>query len=107
VPGVGAMLSPLGFEDRAYTLVVPPFGVATSEVYREWDRLGGPSAAGSNDLEPAALSVVPALAEWRDHLWEATGLVPTLAGSGTAWFVEGAFPGPGRLVARTCLPDEG
>ena len=106
VTGVGEVLTPLPFEDRAYTLVVPPFGVPTPEVYREWDRLGGPSGDGPNDLEPAALAVAPELAEWRDHLGEATGLVPTLAGSGSAWFVEGAFPGPGRLVARTCLPDE-
>lgn len=104
VTGVGEVLTPLPFEDRAYTLVVPPFGVPTAEVYRAWDRLGGPTAAGPNDLEPAALAVAPALAEWRDRLGEATGVTPTLAGSGSAWFVEGAFPGPGRLVARTDPP---
>ncbi len=104
VTGVGEALTPLPFEDRAYTLVVPPFGVPTSEVYREWDRLGGPVSEGPNDLEPAALAVSPALAEWRDRLGEATGLAPALAGSGSAWFVEGAFPGPGRLVACTYPP---
>ncbi len=83
------------------TLVLPPFGCSTPAVYRAWDDLGGPTAAGPNDLEPAALAVEPRLAEWRDRLGDATGLVPTLAGSGSTWFVEGAFPGDGRVVVRT------
>jgi hypothetical protein len=27
--------------------------------------------------------------------------VPVLAGSGSTWFVEGAFPGPDRVVVRS------
>ena len=101
VRGVGEVLVPLEAMDRTYTLLIPPFGVSTSEVYRAWDRLGGPSSDGANDLEPAALVVEPALAEWRDRLAEGTGATPVLAGSGSAWFVEGAFPGDGRVVAHT------
>ncbi|MER3452660.1 MAG: 4-(cytidine 5'-diphospho)-2-C-methyl-D-erythritol kinase, partial [Acidimicrobiia bacterium] len=29
---------------------------------------------------------------------------PRLAGSGSTWFVEGTFPGEGRIVVRTVRP---
>ena len=61
----------------------------------------GPPVPAGNDLEPAALAVEPRLAEWRDRLGEATGQQPHLAGSGSTWFVEGEFPGDGRIVVRT------
>jgi 4-diphosphocytidyl-2-C-methyl-D-erythritol kinase len=70
-------------------------------VYAAWDEMGGPSAEGPNDLEPAALVVEPRLGVWRDELAEATGEVPLLAGSGSTWFVRGDYPGPGRVVVRT------
>ena len=101
VRGMGEIVEPLPFVERTYTLLTPPFGCSTAEVYRAWDRLGGPSADGPNDLEPAALAVEPRLAEWRDRLADATGRRPVLAGSGASWFVEGAFPGDGRTVTRT------
>ncbi len=101
VTGIGDVLAPLPVEDRTFTLVVPPFGCATPAVYRAWDEMGGPTAEGPNDLEPAALAVEPRLAEWRDRLGAATGEVPTLAGSGSTWFVPGAHPGPDRIVVRT------
>lgn len=101
VTGIGEHLEPLPFEDRTYTLLIPPFGCDTAAVYREWDDLGGPTSDGTNDLEPAAVRVAPRLAEWRDRLGEATGRAPMLAGSGSTWFVEGAFPGDDRIVART------
>ena len=106
VRGIGEEVVPLPFEDgdRTYTLLIPPFGVPTVAVYRAWDRLGGPAGQGANDLEPAALVVEPRLAEYRDRLGEATGLVPTLAGSGGTWFVEGDFPGEDRVVTRTGRP---
>ena len=56
------------------TLVVPPLSVSTPPVYRTWDALGGPTADGPNDLEPAAIAAFPALASWRDRIREATGL---------------------------------
>ena len=103
VTGVGEVVEPRPFVDRTFTLLVPPLRVDTARVYGVWDDLGGPEAPeGSvNDLEAAALAVVPELAEWRDRLAEASGRRPQLAGSGGSWFVEGEFPGEDRIVART------
>jgi 4-diphosphocytidyl-2-C-methyl-D-erythritol kinase len=101
VTGVGEVVTPLAPVEATYTLLIPPFGVATVEVYRAWDRLGGPTAEGPNDLEAAALDVAPDLARWRDRLGDATGATPGLAGSGSTWFVTGAYPGGGRIVVRT------
>ncbi|HEY3811178.1 MAG TPA: 4-(cytidine 5'-diphospho)-2-C-methyl-D-erythritol kinase [Acidimicrobiales bacterium] len=103
VRGIGEQVEPLPFDEvagRPYTLLTPPVAVSTPLVYRAWDRLGGPSAAGPNDLEPAALDAAPELARWRDQLGDATGQTPLLAGSGGTWFVAGAYPGEGRVVVR-------
>jgi 4-diphosphocytidyl-2-C-methyl-D-erythritol kinase len=104
VTGIGEIVDPLPFEERTFTLLTPPVAVSTVEVYRRWDDLGGPTSDNGNDLEPAALAVAPDLARWREELGDATGLTPRLAGSGSTWFVEGAFPGPGRVVTRTDRP---
>jgi 4-diphosphocytidyl-2-C-methyl-D-erythritol kinase len=101
VTGIGEIVDPLAFEARTFTLLTPPFGVPTPAVYRRWDDLGGPVGDGGNDLEPAALDLVPELAEVRDSLRDATGQRPRLAGSGGTWFVEGEFPGEGRRVVHT------
>jgi 4-diphosphocytidyl-2-C-methyl-D-erythritol kinase len=101
VRGVGDVIEPVPLESRTFTLLTPPFGVSTAAVYAAWDSLGGPTGESGNDLEPAALSVEPRLATWRDQLGDATGRTPRLAGSGSTWFVEGAFPGEGRQVVRT------
>jgi 4-diphosphocytidyl-2-C-methyl-D-erythritol kinase len=92
VTGVGAVIEPLPPDDARYTLVIPPLSIPTVAAYRAWDDLGGPRADGPNDLEPAALTVEPRLARWRDRLAEAAGRRPTLAGSGATWFVEGTHP---------------
>jgi 4-diphosphocytidyl-2-C-methyl-D-erythritol kinase len=105
VRGIGEVVEPRPFEDRVFTVLTPPFGVSTPTVYAAWDELGGPSADGPNDLEPAAMHVEPRLAEWRDRLARATGAVPVLAGSGGSWFVEGAFADvAGAVVTRTDRP---
>ncbi len=105
VTGIGAVVEPLEPRPQTFTLLLAPFGCSTLEVYRAWDRLGGPiDRAGANDLEPAALSVEPRLAAWRDRLAAATDRQPVLAGSGSTWFVEGSFPGDGRIVVRTATP---
>jgi len=105
VTGIGEAVEPLEPTEQTFTLALAPFGCSTAEVYRAWDRLGGPTAeGGTNDLEPAALSVEPRLAEWRDRLAEATQRRPMLAGSGSTWFVEGDFPGQGRIVVHTATP---
>jgi 4-diphosphocytidyl-2-C-methyl-D-erythritol kinase len=98
VRGIGEVVEPLPFVARAFTLLTPPFGCSTPAVYAAWDALGGPTADGANDLEPAALQVEPRLEEWRGRLGDATGERPVLAGSGSTWFVEGAFPDAGRVV---------
>jgi 4-diphosphocytidyl-2-C-methyl-D-erythritol kinase len=103
VTGIGERLEPLPFEEvegREFTLLVPPVHVSTVDVYRTWDRLGGPVGEHGNDLEPAALEAVPELARWRDRLGDATGQTPRLAGSGGTWFVEGAYEGEELTVVR-------
>jgi 4-diphosphocytidyl-2-C-methyl-D-erythritol kinase len=101
VRGVGEDVEPLEQLDLTFTLLTPPVHCSTAAVYRAWDDLGGPTGPGANDLEPAALAVAPELAAWRDRLQAASGQVPVLAGSGSTWFVEGAHPGDGHVIART------
>ena len=104
VRGIGEQVEPLPFLERTFTLLTPPFGVDTGAVYRAYDGAGPTPRGGLNDLEGAALAVEPRLALWRDLLAEATGLRPVLAGSGSTWFVEGGFPGDGRVVVATTPP---
>ena len=89
VRGIGEVLHPLPFLALELTLVIPPLAVSTPAAYRAWDRLGGPSADGPNDLEPAAIAVLPELAHWRDRITHLCGSPPVLAGSGATWFVDG------------------
>ena len=89
VRGIGEIVEPLPHLERTVTLVVPPLRVSTPAAYRAWDDLGGPTAPGPNDLESAAIAVVPELARWRDRIGDATGRTPVLAGSGATWFVHG------------------
>lgn len=101
VSGIGEVVRPLPFEPRSLTLVTPPISCSTPAVYAAWDELGGPTNLDSpNDLEAAALLVAPELARWRDELGDSTGARPVLAGSGSTWFVEGHFPGRGRVTAK-------
>ena len=101
VTGIGQEVCLLPFEPRTFTLLTSPFGCSTPAVYGKWDALGGPRGDGGNDLEPAALAQYPELTIYRDALEEASGLTPQLAGSGSTWFVEGAFPGENRRVVHT------
>ena len=93
VSGVGEVVRPLPYVPRELLLVVPPFGVDTASVYRAWD--AAPSSEGPNELTAAALQVEPRLAAWRDALGDLSGRAPTLAGSGSTWFVEGGPPSAG------------
>jgi len=103
VEGRGERLTPrqplTGF---ALSVVVPPFGFSTPEVYREWDRLGGPegpvtsdqklppSLRGGppirNDLYPAALSLDERLGDWRSDLENRWGAAVAMTGSGSALY---------------------
>ena len=95
VTGIGEGIESRPSHAGTVTLIIPPLSASTPAVYRAWDELGGPrntesaTSTGLNDLEPAALAVVPELATWRDRIRDASGYLPTLAGSGATWFLEG------------------
>ncbi len=101
VQGIGEFIEPLEHIPRTLTLLIPPFGCSTPAVYRRWDEMGGPKGSNGNDLEPAALEVEPRLDQYRRALEQATGQTARLAGSGSSWFVEGAYPGDDRIVVGT------
>ena len=101
VQGIGERVEPLEHIPRTLTLLIPPFGCSTPAVYRRWDEMGGPKGSNGNDLEPAALEVEPRLDQYRRALEQATGRTARLAGSGSSWFVEGAYPGDDRIVVGT------
>ena len=104
VEGIGEIVSPLEFESATFTLVTPPVHCSTPAVYAQWDEMGGPRGTQWNDLEPAALRVAPELLSYREALGDATGQEPQLAGSGSSWFVRGAFPEAG-MVVNACPAD--
>ena len=108
VTGIGEQLQPLAGEPATFTLLTPPLHCSTPTVYARWDELGGPRGDHGNDLEPAAVAAYPELARFRDQLGDDAGVRPRLAGSGSTWFVEGAFEGPGlRVVSTTGPSDDG
>lgn len=100
VRGIGELVEPLPFVEETFTVVTPDVHCSTPAVYKMWDALGGPTGENGNDLEAAALAVAPELHEVRQALGDATGVTPRLAGSGSSWFVEGAFADAG-VVLRT------
>ena len=86
----------------ALAVVVPPFSLSTPEVFRRWDLLEGPTGEVvpdsalpprlrgdlpiRNDLYPAAVSLDPRIAEWKDELAGAWGTHVSMTGSGSALF---------------------
>lgn len=106
VRGLGDVVSPLPFEARDFVLLLPPFPVETSAVYRAWDHVVArrPDSLGDgpNDLAAPAELVEPRLARWRDLFGEVTGRQPVLAGSGSTFFIEGR-PGDVGLEGRRSL----
>ena len=105
VEGAGELVTPLAFVPRHYLLVLPPFGVDTGRVYRAWDE-GHREGDEANELTAAALAVEPRLARWRDALGDLTGRAPTLAGSGSTWFVEDEGAGEGTPVSTLRVGSE-
>ena len=102
VTGIGEVVEPLPFDARTFTLLTPPFGCSTPAVYRQWDQTGR--------ARPARAATISSRRPWwssRGWRRPATGWAtrpaarPRLAGSGSTWFVEGAFPGAGHVVVRT------
>ncbi|MGA0063822.1 MAG: 4-(cytidine 5'-diphospho)-2-C-methyl-D-erythritol kinase [Ilumatobacteraceae bacterium] len=93
VTGIGEIITPLEFVPLDVTLVVPPLVVSTPAVYRAWDSLPTGSRSGErNDLEAAACAVEPRLTAWKARITAECGATPTLAGSGSTWFVDGKHP---------------
>jgi 4-diphosphocytidyl-2-C-methyl-D-erythritol kinase len=83
-------------------VAMPPFQIATHDVYRAWDELGGPRAPRTvaapppideltpvlaNDLETAAERVEPRLRPFRERLEDAVGRDALMAGSGSTYVV--------------------
>ena len=92
VEGVGERLTPLAFEPRDVTLIMPRgLSVATADCYRAYDdlRAGGWVPSGSNHLEAPAGLVEPRLATALAWLREQIGPDVQLAGSGSTLFVAG------------------
>ena len=118
--GRGEKIEPVSIHAGIPFLVaLPPFRLATQDVYRAWDELGEPRATRrvepvgavrdligelSNDLEPAAEAVEPRLADFRNDLERASGGSALLAGSGSAYVVQvdgaGDLPGLARRISR-------
>ncbi len=89
-------------DDFAIAIVVPPFELGTPSVYRRWDELGGPIGPGieaqhlpgslrdqaplSNDLQPAAVDLLPELGDWISDTASAWGQPVAMSGSGPALF---------------------
>ena len=101
--GHGERITSLPFSgDYVLAVVVPPFSLATAEVYRRWDELGGPVGSAppqrdlpdslrphaplGNDLVAAALDLTPALGDWLADLARAWGRAVMMTGSGPAVF---------------------
>jgi len=108
VQGIGEIITPLPFVAHDITLIIPPFGVATSAVYMAWDSLArGTNAAPNpatnhvNDLEAAALIVEPRLVLWRDQIAHHAGVMPSLAGSGATWWMHGARPELAEVLTKS------
>lgn len=104
--GRGEIIEPVATPAGGYVLLIlPPLTCSTPAVYRRWDELnescarppaaevltqiardGLAQAALFNDLEPAAMSVCPELAELRGALRDRCGLNVHMTGSGACFF---------------------
>ncbi|MBK5267558.1 MAG: hypothetical protein JJE47_08995 [Acidimicrobiia bacterium] len=100
--GYGEALSPVPMpDDFTLVLAVPPIELSTPAVYQRWDDLDGPAGVPlpgrsvppslrdlevMNDLYPAAVSIVPDLADYRSQLMAAWGRPVAMSGSGPTLF---------------------
>lgn len=93
VEGVGERLTPLAFEKRDVTLMMPGFPVSTRSCYEAFDELvaDGTRPTGRNHLEEAAIRVEPRLGRTLGWLRAQYGREVELCGSGSTMFVEGTL----------------
>ncbi len=130
--GHGVHLTPRpALDGFTLAVVVPPFELATADVYRRWDELGRPEGPAIdrqhlpdplrdeapliNDLTRAAVDLQPDLGDWIADLSLAWGAPAVMSGSGPALF---GFFGTtaeaadavamvfGARAVRACLPVE-
>lgn len=109
-------------------VAVPPVAMSTPAVYREWDRLDGPTGPALkgrsvppslrefdlvNDLYRAAISLAPELVDHREHLESLWGRDVAMSGSGPSLFgffgdfdeaEEAAAATPGMRAVRAVNP---
>lgn len=103
VSGRGEFVDPIDpLNGFALAVVVPPVEISTPAAFRCWDELGEPKALRisqralpptlraegdlSNDLYPAAATLVPELDDWRAALKDAWSRPVMLSGSGPALY---------------------
>jgi len=103
VEGIGEVLTPLQFEKRDVTLIIPNFSVDTKACYQAFDELGE-VGEGRNHLERAARIVEPRLNKTMNWLSTELGKEVHLAGSGSTMFVEGHLE-PGQSVLDVQGPE--
>jgi 4-diphosphocytidyl-2-C-methyl-D-erythritol kinase len=91
VEGVGERLTPLGYQRRDVTLVMPDFSIDTRSCYEAYDVLAtsGGNRGGPNHLESAAVLVEPRLGVILTWLRATYGDEVQLAGSGSTMFIAG------------------
>ena len=93
VGGVGDVVVSVPSRAARFVIFLVPILSPTREVYGAYDELGRSpkrdnDAGPSNDLEEAAIAVSPELAIYRDLIQTWVGRRPSLAGSGSTFFVE-------------------
>ena len=103
IEGRGERLDPRSMATGfALGLIVPPVELSTQAVYEQWDQQVAPEGAAHPvsalpptlrsyeplryDLEPAAMSLAPEVAEWRSDLAARWGRPVAMSGSGPALF---------------------
>lgn len=118
VSGLGAQVERTARLSDPLVLICPPFGCATSQVYRRFDALPSPGLDQArvqrlaerrqlgdlfNDLASAAEAVEPRLGALRRRVREDAGLEPHVSGSGSTLFLSGDEQVAERL--RVLLPE--
>lgn len=116
--GFGELLSrqPL-LADFSVAVVVPPFGLATADVYRRWDELEGPLGPTipdnrvppqlrggmplRNDLVPAAVDLEPQIGDFISDVSSAWDSPVAMTGSGSACFSFFSFLDEARDAAAS------